>query len=69
MVVIQLLRSMNILVDHPKTVRMNNTGAIFMASKNTTMSCTKQVDIRYKYVNEYVDKRVVKLIFVKSTEK
>ena len=46
-------------------VRFENVGAIFMASDITTTSCTKCMDIRYKYVNEYVDDRVVKIVFVK----
>ena len=38
-------------------------------SKNvTTTSCTKQVDIRYKYVNEYVEDGVIKILFVKSED-
>ena len=39
-----------------------------MANNITTMCCTKHVDIRYKYVNEYVEDRVVKIVFVKSAE-
>ena len=34
----------------------------------TTMCHTKHVDIRYKYVNEYVEDRVVKIGFVQSAE-
>ena len=39
-----------------------------MASNITTTSCTKHIDIRYKYVNEYVEDKVVKIILVKSTD-
>ena len=39
-----------------------------MASNITTMSCIKHVDIWYKYVNEYVEDEVVKIIFVKPDE-
>ena len=49
-------------------VRVNNVGAIFMASNITTMSCTKHVDIRYKYMNEYVEDGIVKIVFIKSTK-
>ena len=32
------------------------------------MNHTKHVDIRYKYVNEYLEDGTVKIIFVKSAE-
>ena len=53
--VVQLLGSMKISVKHPVMVRMDNVGAIFMASNIRTTCHTKHVDIRYKYVNEYVE--------------
>ena len=49
-------------------VRVDNVGAIFMASNITTTCHTKHVDIRYKYVNEYVEDGVVKIGFVKSAD-
>ena len=48
--------------------RVDNIGAIFMASNITTTSCTKHVDIRYKYVNEFVEDEIVKIVFVKSAD-
>ena len=39
-----------------------------MASNITTTCHTKHVDFRYKYGNEYVENRVVKIIFVKSSD-
>ena len=49
-------------------VRVDNLGAIFMGSNIITTCCTKHVDIRYKYVNEYVEDEAVKLVFVKSAD-
>ena len=66
--VAQLLESMKIEVKYPITVRADNIGAIFMASNIMTTSLTKHVDIRYKYVNEFVEAGIVKVIFVKSAE-
>ena len=68
MYVTQMLGSMKILVKLPAKERADNIGAIFMASNITTMSCTKHVDIRYKYINEYAENGVVKIIFAKSDE-
>ena len=49
-------------------LRVDNLGAIFMVSNIITTCHTKHVDIRCKCVNEYVEDRVVKIIFVKSAE-
>ena len=38
-----------------------------MASNITTTSCTKHMDIRDKYMNEYVEE-IVKIVFIKSTD-
>ena len=40
--------------------RVDNIGAINMASNITTTSNTKHVNIMYMYVNEYVEDEVVK---------
>ena len=63
MFVVQLLESMQIVVKYPVTVRVDNVGALFMASNITTTSHTKHVDIWYKYVNDYVEDWIVKIIF------
>ena len=68
MFIVQLLGNMKIAVKYPVMVRNDNVGAIFMASNLTTTCCTKHMDRRYKYVNEYVEDRVVKIVFVKSAE-
>ena len=68
MFVIQFLRSMTILVKYPVTLRVDNIGAIFMASNITTISYTKDVNIRYENLNEYVEDRIIKIIFVKSVD-
>ena len=64
MFVIQLLGSMKILVTYPVTVTVDNVGAKFMTSNITTMSCTKHMDSRYNYVNEYVENGINKIAFV-----
>ena len=61
MFVIQHLGCMKILVKYPVMVRVDNVCAIIMASNITTTCCTK-------YVNEYIENGVVKIIFVQSAE-
>ena len=53
--IIQLLGSIKILVKYPVMGRVDNVDAIFMASNITTTSHTKHMDIRYKYIKEYVE--------------
>ena len=66
MFVLQLLENMKIKVKLPVTVRVDNVGAIFMSKNISTSNCTKHVDIRTKYVNEYVEDGIIKIIFVQS---
>ena len=68
MFLVQLLGSMKILVKYPVMVKVDNVGAIFMASNITTLCHAKHMNTRYKYANEYVEDGVVKIIFVKSPE-
>ena len=56
------------MVKYPIMVRVDNIGAIFMANNIMTTSHTKHVDIQYKYVNEFVEDGIIKIIFVKSAE-
>ena len=62
--IFQLLRSMKISIKLPVTVRVENVGTIFIASTITTTSCTKHVDIKYKYVNKYIQDGVVKMFLL-----
>ena len=52
---------MKIVIKYPVTVRVDNVCAIFMVSNITATCHTKQMDIRYKYVNKYVNDGVVKI--------
>ena len=64
----QLIKSVGIKVSLPIIVRVDNIGAIFMSKNITTAGRTKHVDVRFKYVNEYVEEGIVKIIFVRSNE-
>ena len=66
MFVLQLLESMKIKVKLPITVRVDNVGAIFMSKNISTSNRTKHVDIHTKFVNEYMEDGIIKIIFVQS---
>ncbi|KAL7526613.1 hypothetical protein ACHAWF_001850, partial [Thalassiosira exigua] len=53
--VLHLLEFMGIKIQYPVLVRVDNIGAIFMSSNLTTTSRTKHVDVRTKFVREFVE--------------
>ena len=63
---LQLLESLGIKVNLPITVRVDNTGTMFMSNNINTTRSTKHVDVRTKYANQYCEDGVVKIIFVES---
>ena len=63
-----LCESMHITVHYPITVRVDNLGAVFMSGNVTTSTRTKHIDIRSKFVREYVQDGTIKIIFVRSEE-
>ena len=63
---VRLLESMKINVRLPVIVRVDNVGAIFLSENITTSNNTKHVDIRSKFVKEYCENGIVKILFVRS---
>ena len=66
--VLQLLESMKIKVALPIVVNVDNIGAVFMWKNNSTSSQSKHIDVRMKYVNEYAEDGMLKIVFVKTEE-
>jgi len=62
------MKSIDIEVELPIIVRVDNVGAIFMSENVTTSQRTKHVDIRYNYVREFIQDDFIKIIFVKSED-
>ena len=63
-----VLQSMEIEVDLPITVCIDNIRAIFLANNCTTSNHTRHMDIHYHLIHEYVEDGMVKIEFVKSEE-
>ena len=57
---------MKIKVNYPIKCRVDNIGAIFMSQNVTTTSRAKHIDIRTKFVREYVEDGKIKIVFVRS---
>ena len=68
MFVYQLIKGVGIKVSLPIIVRVDNVGARFMSKNITTTGPTKHVDVRFKYVNEYVEEVIVKIMFVRLSK-
>ncbi len=66
MFVLQLLQSIKIKVKFPIIVSVDNVGAIFMTKNITTTWYSKHVDISYKFVTEFIQDGIIKVISFKS---
>ena len=66
--IVQLLQTMNIEVDLPNAVYVDNVGAIWLSNNRTTSDRTKHRDIRTSFVKEYQEDRKIIIKFVKSED-
>ena len=66
--IVQLLQTMNIEVELPITVHVNNVRAIWLSNNRTTCDRTKHIDIRKSFVKEYQEDGKIIIKFVKSEE-
>ena len=67
MFLIKIFEFINIRVKFPITINIDNIGALYIATNNTTKS-TKHFDVRYLMVNEKVELGIIKLKKVKSSD-
>ena len=66
--IVQLLQTMNIAVELPITVHVDNVRAIWLSSNRNTGGRTKHIDIRTAFVKEYQDDGKIIIKFVKSED-
>jgi len=66
--VVQVMQSIGILVKLPIIVRVDKVGAIFMAENLTTSQRTKHVDIRYHFVQEFMEDGFIQINFCPDQE-
>ena len=66
--IVQLLQTMNIEVQLPITVYVDNVGAIWLSNNRTTSDRTKHIDIRTSFVKQYQEDGKIIIKFVKSEE-
>ena len=66
--IVQLLQTMNITVELPITVYVDNVGAIWLSNNRNTGDRTKHIDIRTAFVKEYQEDGKIIIKFVKSDD-
>ena len=64
----QTLMTMEVPVELPIIVRVDNVGAIFMSDNQTATGRSKHIDIRTNFVREFVEDEFIKIVFVKSED-
>ena len=52
----------------PIVVNVDNMRTVYMSKNINTTGRSKHIDVRTKYVNEYVEDGVLKIVYVKSEE-
>ena len=63
--IVQLLQTMNITVELPITVHVDNVGTIWLSNYRNTGDRTKHIDIRTAFVKEYQEDLKIIITFVK----
>ena len=66
--IVQLLQTMNITVELPITVHVDNVGAIWLSNNRNTGDRTKHIHIRTAFVKEYQEDGKIIIKFVKSED-
>ena len=66
--VLQLLKAMKINVTLPIVVNVDNMGTVFMSKNISTTGRSKHIDVLTKYVTEYVEDGILKIVYDKSEE-
>ena len=66
--IVQLLQTMNITVELPITVHVDNVGAIWLSNNRNIGDRTKHIDIRTAFVKEYQEDGKIIIKFVKSED-
>ena len=66
--IVQFLHTMNIQVELPITVHVDNVGAIWLSNNRTTSDRTKHIEIRTSFVKEYQEDGKIIIKFVKSED-
>ena len=63
-----ILEFLEIKTELPITVHCDNIGAIYLGNNAKLSQRTKHIDVKHHFVREYIEKGLIKIVFVKSEE-
>jgi hypothetical protein len=66
MFVKQVIEFLNIKLELPIKILMDNVGAMFLTENQSMSQRTRHIDVRYHFIRDYVEDGVVQVIFVRS---
>ena len=66
--VIQILTELEVEYPKPIVVKIDNVGAMFMAENISSSARTRHIDVRLKFVNEFIEQGEIEVVFVKSAD-
>ena len=66
--IVQLMQTMNIAVELPIMVHVDNVGAIWLSNNRNTGDRTKHIDSRTSFVKQYQEDGKIIIKFVKSED-
>ena len=66
--IVMILKALEVEIEMPITLKVDNVGAIFLPENGSANSCTKHVDTRYYFICEFVEDGVIKIVFVRTHE-
>jgi hypothetical protein len=64
--IVGILKFLDVAINYPIEVNVDNVGAVYLSKNATTGNRTKHIDTRYHFVREYVEDGIVKVVFVRS---
>lgn len=64
--IVGILKFLDVKINYPIEVNVDNIGAVYLSQNATTGNRTKHIDTRYHFVREYIEDGVVKVVFVRS---
>ena len=63
-----VMKFLGVEINYPVKINGGNIRAIYLSKKETTVNQTKHVDTRYHFVQEYIEKGIIKIVFVRSED-
>ena len=63
-----MLEFLELKIEYPIIIRVDNIGAIYLAKNQVLSNRTKHIGVRYHFVREYIEEGIIKIIFVRSKD-